>query len=90
MQSCEPEERRQGCIVVVDQISPVIVPLTLILVCEPTIWVEELFACKCGLADVEIEVVNDGLRVDPMIGHYKINDLSISRKGNVRVKRVRS
>mmetsp|Transcript_2560 Transcript_2560/g.4158 ORF Transcript_2560/g.4158 Transcript_2560/m.4158 type:complete len:88 (+) Transcript_2560:541-804(+) len=73
--------RKEGRDVVVDQISPVIVPLTLILVCEPTIWVEELFACKCGLADVEIEVVNDGLRVDPMIGHYKINDLAYRGKG---------
>lgn len=84
--------RKEGRDVVVDEISPVIVPLTPILVCELTIWVEELFARKRGLADLEIEVVNDGLWVNPMIGHYKINDLDnstiirISGKGNVRVK----
>ena len=70
--------RKEGRDVVVDEISPVIIPLTPILVCELTVWVEELFAIKCGLADLDIEVVNDGLRVDPVIGHYKINDLDDS------------
>jgi len=70
--------RKEGRDVVVDEISPVIIPLTPILVCELTVWVEELFAIKCGLADLDIEVVNDGLRVDPVVGHYKINDLDDS------------